>query len=230
MPFETCAGPGVRDELTTLILPDVFLLALEQEISRANRHDHGLAVLLFELDHPGAVRAAHGEGCVDRLVERIGLIARRFFRAHDWVARHGPHSIVVLLPEASLDIGDVLAGRFIETIRQRLVLTDLETDVETRITMSAAVVGAETIRDGIDAADVMHELEGALARARLNGGSRTEQTALLPTSVTIASAAILLGRSTQEIVDLVREGRLHTSRRGKHFYIVREELETVRRT
>lgn len=221
--------PAVRDQLTTLILPHVFRLALAQEVARANRHEHGIALMLIDLDNLGAVNASHGFGAGDRLVERLGILARRFFRTHDWVAQQGEESIAVLLPQTSLDQAATLADRFRNMVSQRLVLTDHKTDAETRITVSVAAVGTDLVQADIDAGYIISELEAAVLRAKLNGGNRTERVALLPTSMTILGAATLLGRSAREVVGLIRAGTLRATRRGRHYHIDRTELEELRR-
>lgn len=221
--------PAVRDQLTTLMSPHVFRVALEQEVARANRHEHGIAALLFDIDNLRDVNASHGYGAGDRLIERLGILARRFFRNHDWVARQGEDSIAVLLPEASLDQAAMLADRFREMVSQRLVLTDHKTEAETRITVSAAAVGTDLVQVDIDGGYIIAEMEAAVLRGKLNGGNRTERLALLPTSVTILGAATLLGRNAREVITLIRSGSLHASRRGRHFHIDRTEVEDFRR-
>ena len=81
----------------------MFELALAQEIERALRHQHALALLLFDIDDLSQINREHGWGVGDRLLERTGILARQFFRTHDWVARYGDDSIAVLLPETTLD-------------------------------------------------------------------------------------------------------------------------------
>ncbi|HVL66679.1 MAG TPA: diguanylate cyclase [Vicinamibacterales bacterium] len=221
--------PAVRDQLTTLMSAHVFRLALEQETARANRHEHGISALLFDIDDLSALNDALGYGAGDRLLERLGILARRFFRNHDWVARHGEDSIAVLLPEATLDQAAALANRFREMVQQRIVLTDHKTDIERRVTVSAAAVGTDRVQVDIDAGYIVSELEAAVLRAKLNGGNRTETVALLPTSVTILGAATLLGTGTRQVIELIREGALRATRRGRHYHIDRIELEEVKR-
>src|SRR5438034_27028 len=69
----------LRDALTTLIASPVFDLALSQEIQRAVRHHHSLAMLLFDIDDLSQINREHGWGVGDRLLERTGITARRFF-------------------------------------------------------------------------------------------------------------------------------------------------------
>jgi hypothetical protein len=60
---------SVRDPLTTLIAGPVFDLALQQEIERALRHKHSIALLLFDIDDLSQINREHGWGVGDRLLE-----------------------------------------------------------------------------------------------------------------------------------------------------------------
>ena len=219
----------VRDGLTTLIASPVFDLALAQEILRALRHHHSLALLLFDIDDLSQINREHGWGVGDRLLERTGITARRFFRTHDWVARHDTDAIAVLLPETTLDQAALLASRFRETVQQRLVLNDHKTGATKIVTVSAAAVGADLVQSEIDATYVMAEAEAAVLRAKLNGRNRVERVALLPTSLTIFGAASLLGLTPREVTALIRNGTLKAARRGRHFHIEREQIDAYRK-
>ena len=219
----------VRDALTTLIASPVFDLALTQEIQRAVRHHHSLALLLFDIDDLSQINREHGWGVGDRLMERMGILARRFFRTHDWVARHDNDAIAVLLPETTLDQAAALAMRFRETVQHRLVLQHHKTGTTRIVTVSAAAVGAEVVLPEIDATYVMTEAEAAVLRAKLNGRNRVERVALSPTSLTIFGAASLLGRSPREIARLIQDGSLKASRRGRHYHIDRDAIDSYRR-
>jgi diguanylate cyclase (GGDEF)-like protein/excisionase family DNA binding protein len=220
---------ALRDQLTTLIAGHVFDLILEQEALRAHRHKHGVAMILFDIDDLAQVNRAHGYGAGDRLLERLGILARRFFRTHDWVARHGEDSIAVLLPETTLDQAATLAGRFCETVRQRLVLVDHKTDAITAVTVSAAAVGTDLVQAEIDPAYILAEADAAVLRAKMNGGNQVERVALMPTSVTIVGAATLLGTTARQVINMVRRGTLRATRRGRHFHIDRSQIEEYRR-
>ncbi len=220
---------SVRDPLTTLIADPVFELALQQEIERAVRHRHALALLLFDIDDLSHINREHGWGVGDRVLERMGILARRFFRLHDWVARRGRDAIAVMLPETTLDQAAALAAGFRETVQHRLVLQDHKTDAVQVVTVSAAAVGTDLVQSEIDAAYVLAEAEAAVLRAKLNDRSRIERVALLPTSLTIFGASTMLGISPREVAHLIRNGTLKATRRGRHFHIDRDLIDTVRR-
>jgi diguanylate cyclase (GGDEF)-like protein/excisionase family DNA binding protein len=220
----------VRDTLTTLIAGPVFELALAQEIERALRHHHALALLLFDIDDLSQINREHGWGVGDRLLERTGILARRYFRTHDWVARHGDDAIAVLLPETTVDQAALLAARFREMVQHRLVLQDYNTGTTKIVTVSAAAVGTDLVQAEIDAAYVLAECEAAVLRAKLNGRNQIERVALLPTSLTIFGAANMLGETPHEIAKLIRQGTLKATRRGRHFHIDRDLIDAFRKS
>jgi diguanylate cyclase (GGDEF)-like protein/excisionase family DNA binding protein len=219
------ARTAFRDPLTTLLSAELFDLTLTQEVMRAIRHHHGIAVLLFDVDDLSQLNRVHGWGAGDRLLERLGILARNFFRTHDWVARHGEDSIAVLLPETSLDQAATLAERFRETVEHRIVLMNYMTEETSAVTVSAAAVGTDLVQTELDRGQVMAEAEAAVMRAKLDGGNRVERVALLPTSVTILGAATLLGVTSRDVVKLIRTGALTASRRGRHYHIDRAAIE-----
>jgi diguanylate cyclase (GGDEF)-like protein len=166
----------VRDPLTTLIVGPVFDLALSQEIERAQRYKQPLAVLLFDFDNLSLMNREHGRRVGDRLLERTGILARQFFRTHDWVARRNGDAIAVLLPQATVDQAERLALGFSDAVRQRLVMHDQDTGVSQVVTVSAAAVGTEDVTGDLDAATVIAAAEAAVVRARQSG--RIERVAL----------------------------------------------------
>jgi diguanylate cyclase (GGDEF)-like protein/excisionase family DNA binding protein len=219
----------LRDPLTTLISPQVFEYALGKEVLRALRHAHGIAVLLFDIDDLQRLNESHGYGTGDRLLERLGILARSYFRTHDWVSRQGGDSIAVMLPETTLDQAALLATRFRQMVRQRLILVDHKTESIATVTVSAAAVGTDLVNAPLNPVSIVTEAEAAAMRAKMNGGDRVETVALLPTALTIAGTASVLGISPREVVRLIRGGALRATRRGRHLHIPRDQIEDYRK-
>jgi diguanylate cyclase (GGDEF)-like protein/excisionase family DNA binding protein len=223
-------GPAaIRDPLTTLLIRPVFDLALMQEVARAQRHQHALALIMFDLDHLARINARYGYGVGDRVLERMGILVRRFFRSHDWVARHGEDSIAVLLPETSLDDATDLANRVRATVEQRLAFVDHNTNAPVTVTLSAAAVGNDDLESELDPYQIVLEAERAVRRAKMSGRNRVERMALLPTAVSLLGAASMLDCAPSSIRRLVREGHLIATRKGRHYQIERASLERYRR-
>jgi diguanylate cyclase len=222
------ATNALRDQLTTLLSASLFDFVLAQEIVRAQRHGHGVVLILFDLDDLGSLNRTHGVGAGDWLLERLGILARQFFRHHDTPARYGGDSIAVLLPETPFDRAAAVADQFREMVRQRLVLVEHKTQERAIVTISAAVVGTDRVNGELDPKMVMTEAEAAVVRAQMNGGNRLERVALLPTTVTIPGAATLLGVGVRDVIRLVRAGDLRAVRRGRHLHIERELIDEYR--
>ncbi len=225
----TPAHAAIRDPLTTLLVRSVFDLALAHEVDRARRHQHALSVILFDLDQLAAINATHGFGVGDRVLERMGILVRRFFRTHDWVARHDDDSIVVLLPETPLDDAHSLAERVRNMVEQRLAFVDHNTNATVSVTLSAAAVGNDYLESALDPYDVLAEAERAVRRAKMSGRNRVERVALLPTSVSLLSAASLLDCDPTVVQRLIREGHLTATRKGDLTQIGRASLERYQR-
>lgn len=224
----TPAHGVVRDPLTTLIVRPVFDLALAQEVHRAQRHQHPLSLILFDVDNLATINEEFGYGVGDRVLERMGILVRRFFRTHDWVARHAEDSIAALLPQTTLDDAADLADRVRSMVEQRLTFKDDRANRRVAVTLSAAAVGSDVIESELDPYQVIAEAEDAVRRAKLSGRNRAERVALLPTSVSLLGAANLLDIAPYAVRRLVRAGQLSAERRGRHYHIDRASVEKYR--
>jgi diguanylate cyclase (GGDEF)-like protein/excisionase family DNA binding protein len=218
----------VRDSLTTLVARPAFDVAMAKEVDRAQRRGHPIALILFDVDQLSSINRGLGYGAGDRLLERLGILARRFFRNDDWLGRHGEDSIAALLPETSLDDASALAHRFRRTVQQRMVLVDHRTDARVAVTVSAAVVASEKLLSHIDPNMFMAEAEAALLRAKMNGPNQMEQVTVQPASLSILGAANLLDCPPIEIRRLVRAGVLAAAKRGRHYHLDRASVERYR--
>jgi diguanylate cyclase (GGDEF)-like protein len=173
-----------RDALTSLIVRPVFDLALAQETGRARRYQQPLSLILFEVDNLDEIEATLGASVRDRVIERMGILVRRFFRTHDWVARHGGRSIAVLLPQTSLDDATDLAYHVRSIVEQRLVPIDHEKGGGVPLRLNAAAVGTELVEPALDPYFIVATAEDAIRRIRATGRSRVERVELRSSAVT----------------------------------------------
>ena len=186
--FEVCATfaeylsremvpAAIVDALTTLHTRSVFVAALEKEIQRAERFGHPFAVILFDVDNLGEINASHGYGAGDRIIERIGITIRNYFRETDWVARTAGDAFAVLLPEIQGAHAERLADRVRTIIRERLQLHDHRSNTEFPVTVSAGVLVAESVDKSVTADHMMVEAKEAVDQAKKAGRNRTHSAA-----------------------------------------------------
>ena len=99
-----------------------------------------LSLILFDVDRLSTINEEHGYGVGDKILERLGILIRQYFRQHDWVARHSEDSIAVLLTRTDAEHASELAERVRATVEERLGFIDHRTDRPVSVTLSAAVM------------------------------------------------------------------------------------------
>jgi diguanylate cyclase (GGDEF)-like protein len=167
---------AITDRLTTLYTRPMFLAVLAKELERAGRFGYSLSLILFDVDHLSQINKEHGYGVGDKILERLGITLRTYFRQHDWVARYAEDSIVVLLTRTEADDAAELAERVLKTIEERLELKNHRDDRRLPVTLSAAVINASvTVGGAIDPERLMADAEAIVERAKQNGRNRVER-------------------------------------------------------
>jgi diguanylate cyclase (GGDEF)-like protein len=165
---------ALTDALTTLHTRAVLLAATDKEIQRAERLAHPFALILIDLDHLTEINTQHGYGSGDRLLERLGILMRNYFREQDWVARVSGDAFAVLLPETHREHAVLLAERVRTTVEARMAIHDYRSEEEVPVTVSVGVVFAESVDRSIRAEQLFEEAKQAVDRAKVAGRNRVE--------------------------------------------------------
>src|SRR5215510_5137822 len=144
---------AVVDKLTTLHTRPMLDAVLAKELERAGRFGDDVSVILFDVDRLSTINEEHGYGVGDRILERLGILIRQYFRQHDWVARYSEDSIAVLLTRTDAEHATELAER-----------------------VRAAVVNLQvTVGDIIDPVRLLADAELAVDRAKELGRNRIQR-------------------------------------------------------
>jgi diguanylate cyclase (GGDEF)-like protein len=167
---------AVVDKLTTLHTRALFHVVLAKEVERAGRYGSRISLILFDVDRLSEINKEHGYGVGDRILERLGILIRTYFRQHDWVARHSEDSIAVLLTHTDAEFAGELAERVRATVEERLAFTDHRTDRPVVVTLTAAVINLRvSAGDVIDPDRLFADAESAVERAKKQGRNRVER-------------------------------------------------------
>ncbi len=94
---------ATTDSLTGLCNRRRFYNELENEMQRAQRYGHPLAVVVFDLDFFKNVNDSWGHAQGDRVLEAFARVLENARRRVDTVARLGGEEFVALLPETASD-------------------------------------------------------------------------------------------------------------------------------
>ena len=169
-------GTSVVDRLTTLYTRPMFEAVLAKELERAGRVGYSVSLILFDVDELSPINEDHGYGVGDRILERLGILIRTYFRQHDWVARYSEDSIAVLLLRTEPNDAGELAEHVRSTVQERLGFKDHRTDQMVTVTLSAGLLNAQvSVGDIIDPARLLADAEALVARAKQQGRNRVER-------------------------------------------------------
>jgi len=101
-----------HDSLTELLNHSAILDALTQELSRAERYRHPVAVLIADLDHFKRVNDTHGHQVGDTVLREAAQRLRETARQYDHVGRAGGEEFLIIVPNCDLDALRECAERF----------------------------------------------------------------------------------------------------------------------
>jgi diguanylate cyclase (GGDEF)-like protein len=167
---------AVIDTLTTLHTRPLFDAVLAKEVERAGRYGYAISLILFDVDHLSRINQEHGYGVGDRILERLGILIRQYFRQYDWVARYSEDAIAVLLSRTDAVHASSLAERVRATVEERLGFTDHRSDRLVPVTLSAAVINVQAlVGNVIDPERLMADADAAVGRAKQQGRNRVER-------------------------------------------------------
>jgi diguanylate cyclase (GGDEF)-like protein len=167
---------AIIDKLTTLHTRPLLDAVMAKEVERAGRFGYEISLILFDVDHLSAINQEHGYGVGDKILERLGIMIRQYFRQHDWVARHSEDSIAVLLTRTDAEHASELAEKLRATVEERLGFTDHRTEHPVPVTLSAAVINLKVnVGDVVDPERLLADAEAAVERAKQNGRNRVER-------------------------------------------------------
>jgi diguanylate cyclase (GGDEF)-like protein len=84
---------------------------LEKEISRASRHNHDLAVVLFDIETFEVLRGKYGEGGLGRILREFVAVIRAKTRRINTLARVQDGTFCLVIPEANREVAVRQADR-----------------------------------------------------------------------------------------------------------------------
>ena len=104
------------DALTSLLNHQAFTSALEQELERARRYRHPLALAFLDIDRFKRVNDTLGHPEGDRALRRVAMLLRENVRVSDIAGRMGGDEFAAALVETDEDG----AARFVERVGERV--------------------------------------------------------------------------------------------------------------
>ena len=159
---------AVRDALTGLFNRRYILDRLEQELAWSVRHRRPLSVALLDIDHFKRVNDTWGHPTGDRVLQSVSATLLRLVRREDIVGRLGGEEFLVVLREASVESGLVVARR----IRGRIANQAIDVG-PTRLDITVSIGLASTEESSLNAvAALVDTADRRLYAAKNTGRNR----------------------------------------------------------
>jgi diguanylate cyclase (GGDEF)-like protein/putative nucleotidyltransferase with HDIG domain len=157
------------DPKTSLFNARHFAAVLADELSRAERFDRPVSLLMCDLDLLRDINNDHGHLAGDAVLRGVADVFREELRHYDIPARFGGEEFSILLPETASAQALEIADRIRRSLAARRF--QIETTSEPiRATISIGV--AEFPTDATGADELVHEADLAVYRAKLQGRNR----------------------------------------------------------
>jgi len=106
------------DTLTGLLNRGQLELSLRREMKRARRLDQALVVAMLDLDHFKQINDAHGHGCGDHALRKMGRALHGLLRESDVALRYGGEEFLLILPHTDIEQAQGLLARLRDWLQQ----------------------------------------------------------------------------------------------------------------
>src|SRR5262245_36012734 len=157
------------DPKTGLFNARHFAAALADELSRAERFDRPLSLMMCDLDLLRDINNDHGHLAGDTVLRGVADVFREELRHYDIPARFGGEEFSILLPETSSAQAVEIADR----IRRALAARRFEVETSNEPILATISIGvAEYPTDATGSDELVHEADLAVYRAKLQGRNR----------------------------------------------------------
>lgn len=152
------------DGLTGLLNRRSLFEVAAQELSRAQRYNRSLSVVMLDIDHFKRINDAYGHQVGDTVIQSVAEALKETLRETDVVGRYGGEEFAVILPETTVQQALVVAERIRCRISKQSIATDRGT-LQVTVSLGIAMYAA-----GMEAIDeVVKQADQALYQAKSNG-------------------------------------------------------------
>ena len=157
------------DPKTGLFNARYFAAELGEELTRAERFQRPMTVIMADLDLLRDINNAYGHLAGDAVLKGVADIFRMQLREYDVPARFGGEEFAILLPETSAE----QALETAERIRRAVAAARFEVETSSEPIKATVSLGVATYpADGSDVNELIHQADLAVYRAKLQGRNR----------------------------------------------------------
>ena len=165
---EQLRAEAMYDPLTGLLNRAAFSDIFQKEVSRAERYETPLALIIADLDDFKDTNEKYGDAAGDIVLAETARRLRTSLRVSDSIGRYGGEEFVIVAPGCTSNAAALLAERFRLSIASMAITLP---DDSIFVTMSFGVAGTADMKN---ADDLLRAAEDALRRAKNSGKNRVK--------------------------------------------------------
>ena len=159
------------DPMTGLVNRRGIMEMIEQEFSRAHRHQRPTSIIMSDLDYFKKVNDTHGFNTGDDVLVEVSRVLRSCLRNEDICSRWGGEEFLFLLPETPLDGALAVANK----IRESVAMTEFKANRPgIQLTISLGICEYHPDQNIFEA---ISRADQALRQAKLGGRNRAMMAA-----------------------------------------------------
>ena len=158
---------ATHDSLTGLFNRMAILEALDREVTRANRENRPVAVMMADLDYFKFINDTHGHQAGDAVLQETARRMLASLRAYDSVGRYGGEEFLVVVPGSDLPAAAELAERLRQSVSAQPVCV-AGAMISTTLSLGLAVSTGKLDRPE----QLLHQADEALYAAKRAGRNR----------------------------------------------------------
>ena len=158
---------------------------LDRKLMEIGTDHKPVSITIFDVDHFKAINDTYGHGVGDQVLKQLAGRVADNLRSFDLVARYGGEEFVVIMPDASAEIGLRVAERLRQLVNGKAFQAEgLEQGLEVSISL-----GVATTTDPEETADsLLERADRALYQAKSEGRNRAVSADLSKPRASVASA------------------------------------------
>ena len=164
--YEKIYMDATHDGLSGLLNHQTFKERFQDEVKRAERFQHKMAIMIFDLDKFKKVNDTLGHQYGDYVIQTVAKIMLDNVRAVDVVARYGGEEFAIILINTTAAMSNVVAKRIVSNIANYKFSMD---NTETRITISGGMSEYPTHTKGMK--ELIEYADQAMYQTKQNGGN-----------------------------------------------------------
>ncbi len=164
--YEKIYIDATHDGLSGLLNHQTFKERFQDEVKRAERFQHKMAIMIFDLDKFKKVNDTLGHQYGDYVIQTVAKIMLDNVRAVDVVARYGGEEFAIILINTTAAMSNVVAKRIVSNIADYKFSMD---NIQTRITISGGM--SEYPTHTKKRKELIEFADQAMYKTKQNGGN-----------------------------------------------------------